>query len=168
MTGTAVIDGPYRYLLTRDLGADLSCGNERALFVMLNPSTADAMEDDPTIRRCKGFARAWDCRHLEVVNLYALRTPSPRVLFARQAGGEDVVGPGNDEAIGTACRRADIVVAAWGAFAEHARVAAVLQLAAAAQKRLLCLGVTKLGAPRHPLYVRAEQAPQPWAPRAHA
>lgn len=158
MTGTALIDGPYRYLLTRDTGA---LGARRVLFIMLNPSTATADQDDPTIRRCIGFARTWGCRQLEVANLYAWRATDPDDLWMSEDAGRNIVGPLNLATIDAALRRADTVVAAWGftVRAPHAQhVAHVLRLVEAAGRTLLCLGRTKSGSPRHPLYVRASAA----------
>ena len=79
---------------------------------MLNPSTADAERDDPTIRRCIGFSRAWGFGGAEMVNLFALRSTDPGRL--REAA--DPVGPGNVAHIADAARGATQVIAAWGAF----------------------------------------------------
>lgn len=134
----------YRYRLSRHWDAALPL----CAFVMLNPSTADGTRDDPTIRRCVGFARAWGCGGLVVVNLFAFRSPRPSDL----AIVPDPVGPENDTHVLDVCQDAAIVVAAWGAEpvardrAEH-----VVQLLAGV--RLECLGKTKGGFPRHPLYV---------------
>src|SRR5689334_19453129 len=79
--------GRYRYVLTRQVGP----GSRRATFVMLNPSTADATNDDPTIRRCIGFAREWGCGRLVVLNLFAFRATDPADLKR----AIDPVGPEN-------------------------------------------------------------------------
>lgn len=161
---TAIMDGNYRYLLTRELDR---LTRERVLFVMLNPSTADAERDDPTIRRCKGFAASWGCRYVEVVNLYAWRATDPRALWQAEADEEtDIVGPMNDRHIGAAAGRADLVVVAWGGQAyvgreplrfgsrpRGGRASAVLSILRDAGKRPLTFGLTAGGAPRHPLYV---------------
>lgn len=97
----------YRYVLTRDV----SILNPRLVnFVMLNPSTADATVDDPTIRRCIGYARAWDYGHLVVTNLFALRATDPRALKSE----DDPIGPDNGEYIAAWAGRADLVVVAGG------------------------------------------------------
>lgn len=159
----AVISGDerYRYLLTRRCGPRL----RPVVFVMLNPSTADARVDDPTIRRCVGFARTWGYDVMCVVNLYALRATDPRDL--RKA--EDPVGPDNDRYLAHARRIVNvfggIVVAAWGGFAPTDRVAA--GVAALGDVPLHCLGVTKYGQPRHPLYVRGDTHPMPWSLAGH-
>lgn len=152
--------GRYRYALWREWGSRPAWSY--ATFVMLNPSTADAELDDPTIRRCIGFAKAWGLDGLYVVNLYALRATDPREL--RKAA--DPVGPANDERLAQAAHAAlatrTPLVAAWGAHAEPARVEAVLQGTAGAAWSTL--GLTKAGQPRHPLYLRADSRPTPWRP----
>lgn len=136
----------YRYLLTRRWGV-----GPTAVFVMLNPSTADAERDDPTLTRCVSFARREGCAALAVVNLFALRSPDPRVL----ARHRDPVGPRNDTYIAAACAAAPLVVAAWGTGGRlHGRAAQVTAMLARAGVRLWCVGTTKDGSPRHPLYVR--------------
>ena len=136
--------GLYRYSLTRRW-AD----GPRALFVMLNPSTADATADDPTIRRCISFARREGCGAIEVVNCYALRSTSPAAL---RMSAIDIVGPHNRQAVEAALQYAARVICAWGAHpVESSPVPALL-----AEADRWCLGVTADGSPRHPLYVRAD------------
>jgi hypothetical protein len=139
--------GTYRYWLSRWWGD----GFRVATFVMLNPSTADAHADDPTIRRCIGFAKRLGANALRVVNLYALRSPDPDDIFE----DPDPVGPRNDNTI-YAERLSDWVIAAWGAHsaATPGRVARVRELLAG--REVHCLGRTKSGAPRHPLYLPAD------------
>jgi hypothetical protein len=155
MSGGAREDrtGRYRLLLWRAWAGGEGC----VVFVMLNPSTADARRDDPTVRRCMGFARAWGFGRLEVVNLFALRATDPTAL--RRA--RKPIGRGNDRAIVDAVRRGDVVVAAWGVHgALGGRDAAVRALLA--DRPLHCLGVTRGGHPRHPLYLRAGSRPVPF------
>lgn len=151
-------DGLYRYLLTRSWSAP---GAPRAVFVMLNPSTADATQDDATIRRCVQFAKTWGMGGLTVVNLYALRATQPARLWQHA----DPVGPDNDRILtSTAVLAAEAdfpIVGAWGANAKPARVAAVLGLPG--MGRLQCLGTTKAGQPRHPLYLSGGTPLQPWS-----
>lgn len=142
--------GKYRYVLRRD--PDLLAEKTPALFVMLNPSTADAREDDNTIRRCKGFAKKWGCAGFIVVNLYAFRTKSPKLLFK----AEDPVGPDNDHHLGNQLFAGD-VVCAWGNNAREDRVQEFFKLAKKAGARLWHLGLTKAGQPTHPLFIRADQ-----------
>lgn len=139
-------DEQYRYELTRNWGSDIS---PYVLWVMLNPSTADASVDDPTIRRCHGFTFAWGFSKFVVVNLFALRSPDPKALLK----ATDPVGPTNDQHISRAAKAAALIVCAWGAH-PMARSRGLL-----VQNRLpfpMCLGKTKDGYPKHPLYVPAE------------
>jgi len=144
--------GLYRYHLIRRWGPGKCC-----VFVMLNPSTADASADDPTIRRCRAFAKRFGCDALAVVNVYGWRATRPVELWRTP----DPVGPLNDRFIRLAldCAKRDDapVVAAWGANARPGRVLTVSRLG-----RFQCLGVTKAGAPRHPLYLRSDEALTPW------
>lgn len=151
----AVFDatGRYRYRLWRRW-AD----GPRIAFVMLNPSTADHRIDDPTIRRCMDFARRWGHGALDVVNIFAYRTPSPRELARARAP----VGPDNDRHLGAVCRRCEDVVIAWGTHgALRGRDREVLDLLG--DGPLLCLGVTAEGHPRHPLYLRKTLRPRPFS-----
>ncbi|MAF09284.1 hypothetical protein CMK11_02435 [Candidatus Poribacteria bacterium] len=155
--GDAVFDetGAYRYRL----GRSRSDGAGVVTFVMLNPSTADAQVNDPTIRRCIGFAWDWGYRDLIVVNLFAYRATTPREL--RRAS--DPVGPANDEHVVAAAREADVVVAAWGVHgAMLGRDREVIGLLAG-HASLQCLGVTKGGHPRHPLYMPKSSVRAPYA-----
>lgn len=139
----------YRYRLTRPLGGGPTC-----LFVMLNPSTADAKKNDKTVTRCIGFAERENCGLLEVVNLFAWRATDPREL--KRAA--DPVGPENDTAIVAAAGRAKLVIAAWGGSIPatlRTRPAAVLEMLARLGP-VWCLGKTKDGTPAHPLYLRAD------------
>lgn len=136
--------GRYRYRLWRRWAA----GGAAVAFVMLNPSTADAAHDDPTIRRCGGFARAWGFAAMVVVNLFALRATDP----ARLRRARDPVGRDNDHHIAAAAAGCDHLVLAWGAHgALGGRDRAVLALLAG--RRPSCLGLTRAGQPRHPLYL---------------
>jgi hypothetical protein len=146
----------YRYSPTHRWGR----GGRTATFIMLNPSTADATVDDPTIRRCIGFARSWGCQGLSVLNLYALRATDPAELWR----ASDPVGPDNDAYLADHFSSAQTwpLVAAWGSAANPERVAQVLALSGTAE--LQALGVTKTGQPRHPLYLRADCALSPWPP----
>lgn len=145
VTGTARIDGAYRYSLWRMWG---EANGPYVLFCMLNPSTADALEDDPTIRRCIGFAQRWNMSRLCVVNLYAFRATDPADLFK----AADPIGPYNDTWLHTEARQASKLVVAWGSKALPAREKAVTQLLKA-YGPLYCLRLTKDGHPGHPLYL---------------
>jgi len=153
--GGAVFDpsGFYRYKLWRRW----SDHDPIVTFVMLNPSTADAITDDPTIRRCMGLARRWGFGTLIVVNLFGMRTTDPREL----RNAEQPVGPLNDDHVSAAVGDADRVVAAWGNWGSlRGRAAEVMNLVPAGIA-VDCLGLTACGAPRHPLYVRNDIDPVP-------
>lgn len=146
-------DGIYRYTLTRQWGA---FDAPRVCFIMLNPSTADAQQDDPTVRRCIAYARAWEFGGLEVVNLFALRATDPRQL----ARHPSPLGPGNNDIILTiaaGCRR---VVAAWGTGGTlHHRGEQVLRMLRGNDIVAKALRITKDGHPAHPLYLPASLEP---------
>ncbi|MFC4305772.1 DUF1643 domain-containing protein [Cohnella boryungensis] len=138
----------YRYSLWRIWNADLPT----VLFIMLNPSTADANKDDPTIRRCIGFAKAWGFGALEVRNLFAYRATDPDEL-KRCA---DPIGPDNDKHILEGARIADKIVLAWGTKGSLlGRGQAVYQMIAKYEPE--CLAISADGHPKHPLYIRADQ-----------
>jgi hypothetical protein len=143
----AVIVGDYRYSLWRVWDSTLP----RAVFIMLNPPTANQTQDDATLRRCIGFTKSWRCGSVEVVNLYAFRSKDPAMLTQVV----DPVGPENNTHIQQAIARASFIICAWGAY-KHSRgdrKREVLQLLEG--KEAYCLGYTKDGLPRHPLYVPA-------------
>ena len=152
--------GCYRYLLTRPADS-MAPMKSTVLFVMLNPGTADAALDDATIRRCRSFARRWDCNGIAVANLYALRSTDPGRLWLHP----DPVGPDNDMYLRRLAREYGDVVCAWGSNARPERVASVAKTLAGAGARLWCLGTTKDGSPRHPLYVRGDQPLIEWSPK---
>lgn len=151
--------GRFRYTLDRVWASNLAT----CVFVMLNPSVADAKIDDSTIRRCIAFAKREGCGALRVVNLFAFRSPSPEKMF----NAADPVGPQNNEFLDAVLKRAAAdggpVIAAWGVHGRHFdRDAYVAHLAAQHGVALRCLGVTKDGAPRHPLYIAADEPLVAW------
>lgn len=142
----------YRYLLTRMWDQELP----GVLFVMLNPSTADANQDDPTIRRCIRFARDWGHGALRVVNLFAYRATDPRAL----ALADDPVGPENFLHVTSAILASSQVVVAWGAHSmAEQQSEGLLQEIRGSGKVPMCLGQCAGGAPRHPLYVKGNTLP---------
>jgi hypothetical protein len=141
VSATADIRDEYRYTLTRAWDPALP----NITFVLLNPSTADATQLDPTLRRCVGFATREGYGGMTILNLYAFRTKDPKVMMA----ATDPVGPDNDRVLAAAT---GTVVAGWGTNAAPARVAQALALL----PPLHALGVTKDGHPQHPLYVRGD------------
>ena len=152
--------GKYRYWLSREWER----GKEKIIFIGLNPSTADAEIDDPTIIRCIGFAKGWGYGGLYMLNIFALKSTDPKVLQAD--GVHDPVGPGNHEAFADIVDRAEkslfdikdpIAVCAWGNDGTYmlqgeTAIAWLHQLAAETK----CLGITKSDQPRHPLYLRRD------------
>lgn len=145
-------DGLYRYDLFRRWHHD----GENILWIMLNPSTADASIDDPTIRRVVGFSKRWGYTTAWVVNLFALRATDPKEL--KRAA--DPVGMLNDYVIRDRIEKADAIVAAWGAHGDYKlRSMEIERIVNNMDRRLLCLGVTQAGHPRHPLYVRGDLQP---------
>lgn len=157
--------GRFRYKLWRRWD-----DGPMALFVMLNPSTADATQDDPTIRRCIGFAKRWEMGGIRVCNLYALRTTDPRGLV----GVVDAVGEHggminrNDSAILSAAGDAGRIIAAWGAWPGPYSMRTTVVQHLLRRYRVEALGFTKSGAPRHPLYMRADAEPVTYWPGALA
>lgn len=159
--------GRYRYALRRTWRALLAApGAELApaavataapdLWVLLNPSTADGVRDDPTVRRCVGFSDRAGAPGLVLVNPFAWRATSPGDLWRAAAAGIDIVGPRNDEVIAEAARTARRVIVGWGSnAADHggSRWARVFDLLRAARpdRQVWAYGVTKDGHPRHPL-----------------
>ncbi len=144
--GATIID-TYRYTLWREWNPD----GPRITFLMLNPSTADAFVDDPTLRRCVGFAQTWGFGMLSVVNLFAYRSPSPRELLTVA----DPVGPENNAYILQAAAQSTCLVAAWGSYGHYCgRDCAVMELLSAYTSRMFCLARNADNTPKHPLYIR--------------
>jgi hypothetical protein len=141
----------YRYFLSRSLASE----GPKVLFIGLNPSTADAVADDPTIRRCVAFARSWGASAMWMANLFAYRSSSPKAL--RTAA--DPIGPQNDEWIERTVAAADLVVAAWGN--DGGLLGRAGRILERHGPRLQALRVTRTGMPGHPLYVRGDVRPTP-------
>jgi hypothetical protein len=145
----------YRYSLTRVW----TPAAPRLMFVMLNPSTASELHNDPTVERCERRARALGFGGFRVTNIFAWRATRPRDL--KQA--RDPVGPANDAHLVEGAAWADRIVAAWGVHGAHrGRGAAVARKLRAAGHGLHHLGLTRDGHPRHPLYVAYRTGPMPW------
>ncbi len=148
----------YRYRLDRHIGPS----QKTCMFVLLNPSTADESSDDPTIRRCKAFARREGCGNLIVCNLYAYRSTDPRILSLIP----DPIGRENRQYIIDAMKDADIIVAAWGS--NHLGGEWVEEV-----KRLLgfkcrALKINLRGDPGHPLYLPSDSPLLPYGPAVTA
>lgn len=140
--------GKYRYLLRRTWDHS----KPRALYIMLNPSTADAEIDDATIRSCIRLSKGLGYGSFEVVNLFAFRATDPSELQR----ADDPIGPGNDEKIEAALLRCDLAICAWGAHQmADCRGRAVRSMIRTHRPAVFCLGKTARGAPKHPLYIKS-------------
>jgi hypothetical protein len=131
-------------------------------FIGLNPSTADEVQDDPTVRRCVGFAKAWGFDRLVMLNAFAFRATDPGKLAALDFS--TAVGPENHKHLVREARAADLVVCAWGVHGARWQRGPSLALALGSEPgiSLHVLGLTKDGHPRHPLYLRADLQPVLW------
>ena len=145
----------YRYRLTRTWDT----AGRTALFIMLNPSTATEMQNDPTVERCERRARALGFGAFCVTNIFAWRDTDPLNMRA----AVNPVGPENDRIIGESCVWAQQIIAAWGTHGTHknrgAEVATVLRNSGLP---IFHLGLTKGGHPKHPLYIAYRQQPEIW------
>ncbi|MBV1865222.1 MAG: DUF1643 domain-containing protein [Rhodobacteraceae bacterium] len=145
----------YRYELTRVWDV----AGRKAVFVMLNPSTATEIQNDPTVERCERRARALGFGGFRVCNIFAYRATDPRDMRAQ----DDPVGGANDAAILQACAWADQIVCAWGTHGEHLkRGPQVEKMLRAQPKPLFHLGLSKMGHPKHPLYIAYAVQPERW------
>jgi hypothetical protein len=150
----------WRYSLVRQLEI---APIRRCLFVMLNPSTADEVVLDPTIRRCAKFALSWGYPWLDVANLFAWRSTDPRVLLKV----DDPIGEENDAATRALAGEASLIVCAWGSHAFLGemltwRAAAVLTMLRRDGRPVCVLKTNQDGSPAHPLYQRGDLQPVPW------
>ncbi|MEM9433727.1 MAG: DUF1643 domain-containing protein [Pseudomonadota bacterium] len=145
----------YRYTLTRIWDAN----GPKIAFVMLNPSTATEMQNDPTVERCERRARSLGFGAFRVCNIFAWRDTDPFQM--RKA--HDPVGPANDAAILEAQTWSDVLLCAWGTHGAHRdRGPEVVELLRAANAPLHHLGLSKAGHPKHPLYISYAQQPELW------
>ena len=152
-------DRLYRFTLTREITSEptRSVFQEAVLFLMNNPSTADARVDDPTIRRCIGYARAWGYRKLYVANVNPTRATDPKDAHVPPAEILEV----NDDSLRSLAVRSDLIVAAWGAAANQELVDRALAILEPI-RTVNALALTSAGQPRHPLYLKASLRPFIW------
>ena len=158
----------YRYTLWRDwsdIGGDClfssahSNAHRFVQFVCLNPSTADETQDDPTIRRCIGFAKAWGYGALCMTNVFAFRATDPEVMKRE----ENPMGMDNVHHLISNGSKAGIVIAAWGVHGVHSKQGDAIKLRFEISGiKLHHLGLTKNGQPKHPLYLSAKTVPALW------
>ena len=151
-------DRVYRYYLKRTWGRNLDPTEDEgmAVFIGLNPSTADESKDDPTIRRCIGFAKEWGYSSLCMLNLFAYRATNPKNMLAHPFP----IGALNDEVIEATIKQSDLVVAAWGNLGAHLNRDVDIKHMT---RNLYHLGLTKSGQPKHPLYLPGNLKPELWA-----
>jgi hypothetical protein len=150
----AVICGPYRYRLWRTWDTS----HPSLLWILLNPSTADGAQDDPTLRRLVAFSRSFGFGGLSVVNLFAWRATSPQALLSVA----DPIGPDNDGFIGEAAAQAPQIVVAWGNQGTYQQRDQQV-LALLSSMPLFCLGTTIESNPVHPLYQKRNVELRPFA-----
>jgi hypothetical protein len=163
---------PFRYSLLRIWDPGLPS----VLFIGMNPSTADARTNDPTIRRCLWFAAGWGYGSLVMCNLFAYRATDPAAMASWWLRGQDIVGPEHDLLLAHLARESGDIVVAWGSISQHprvfrpavrARVDAVAQLLnvhGSGPRSIVCLGTTADRQPRHPLYLAGDAERRPWVP----
>lgn len=145
----------YRFMLTRIWDPR----GKRAVFIMLNPSTATEAQNDPTVERCERRARALGFGGFRVANIFAWRATDPKDLRATS----DPVGPENDESIIESALWADYLVCAWGVHGSlHGRGQFVEAMLREKDFTLLHLGLTKDGHPKHPLYISYRRELEAW------
>ncbi|MFK7776747.1 MAG: DUF1643 domain-containing protein [Gimesia sp.] len=146
----------YRYILTRNFETSNSgvCN-----FIMLNPSTADAMKNDPTVARCCKYAQKWGYGALIVTNIFAFRATDPKVMKSKS----DPVGELNMQYIYKAASESDFIVCAWGTHGSYENQGSeVVTMLEEMQDIMHCLEITKHGHPKHPLYCRGDLKPIPY------
>lgn len=150
--------GKYRYWLSREWGMGKPC-----LFIMLNPSTADAAKDDPTIRRCVGFAKSWGYEKIYVGNLFAIRSTNPRGIFAAPIPNPPDAKEYLRSMVDCVREAGGICIAAWGNHGAYdGQDNVMVEWFREFQMPLYVLGLTKRGQPLHPLYVKANVELQRW------
>lgn len=145
----------YRYSLTRVWDP----AGRKVMFVMLNPSTASELRNDPTVERCERRARTLGFGAFQVTNIFAWRATEPKAMRA----APDPEGPDNGAAVLSGANWADQIIAAWGVHGEHRKQGVTMRaMLEQAGHRLFHLGLTKAGHPRHPLYLRYDERPRRW------
>lgn len=151
----------YRYALWRRWRGTVNA--EQVMFIGLNPSTADETEDDNTIRRCIRFAKDWGYCGIVMTNAYGFRATLPKCMKEGKhtpdslSITDDPIGPRNTEVLIEQSKNVGLIIAAWGVHCEPAREQGVCS---AIGLPIHCLGKTKDGRPRHPLYLKADTKPR--------
>ena len=128
------------------------------MFIGLNPSTADEVQLDPTVRRCVNFSKTWGYGSICMTNIFAIRSTNPKVMLK----DPEPIGEDNNHWLIKTAEDSDLIVAAWGNHGIHLNrgdeVASMLDKYGVIQ----CLDITKKGQPKHPLYIRADQKLRPF------
>ena len=157
----AYIEGKYRYWLTRVWDDQLP----RMMWILLNPSIADNSTDDPTVKKCMGFAKGLGYGSIEIVNLYAYIATDPKELidiinnnkkiegFKELTGKKAAIGPYNDQHIKTAAQRADVIILGWGNNASRSKPCKDV-IERLSDNELKCIEINKSRQPKHPLFKR--------------
>lgn len=157
-------DRVHRYRLWRMWDPD----KPAIAWMMLNPSTADALVDDPTIRSCLRLSKAWGFGRLDVVNVFAFRATDPKALLEASKRGIDVVGEDNLEHIQTTCVAAEEVVCGWGSYVGRPSMKDVLSYLRSWREqgllRTSAIATNKDDSPRHPLYSASNASRRPYIP----
>jgi len=146
----------YRYSLTHKWSG---APDKKLVFLMLNPSTADAFQADPTVAACMVWAQMWEFGELEVVNIFAYRATDPKIMKK----AEDPIGPLNNAFIKEAAASASLIVAAWGAHGDHLGRGVEVATKLLREVKLTCFTTVKGGHPKHPLYIKRRTKPKPFA-----
>jgi hypothetical protein len=150
----------YRYNLTRKWVHQSKTSRRFILWVLLNPSTADENKLDPTLTRCAEFSRSWGYDGMIVRNVFAYRTPSPKVMLQARNSGIDIIGPANDLWLNDHAGVA-LTIVGWGALPlARDRAEQVVKLLGPG---LLCMGLNNGGSPKHPLYLSKQTRPIPFS-----
>ncbi len=143
----------YRYSLWRRW--DMNATPSYAMFIGLNPSTADETANDPTVTRCINYSKEWGFNSFVMTNIFALRATDPKVMIAHKSP----VGNDNDKALQDIARNAGIIICAWGIHGAHMGRGSIVS-SLLNQRELMCLGTTNKGYPKHPLYLKKDKKPE--------
>ena len=144
----------HRLQLWREWNSNLP----KVLFIMLNPSTADHEQDDPTLRRCMDFAKQWGYGGLYIGNLYSFRAADPRTLLkVSKFSHRD-----NYKHISTMAQQCQLLVCAWGNYPIIKKLGTPLNILKQLNQKLHCIALSKTGTPKHPLYLKKSLTPIPF------